>query len=624
MSSDQQYWAFISYSSKDKKWGQWLHKRLENYPIPEEFRGSELFDGAVLGKNLRPVFRDRDELSGSSELGPAIEKALRSTRFLIVLCSKNSAQSEWVNKEIADFKAMGKEGNILALILDGDPNASSQGRPEDECFPPELRYPIEPLAGDLRKEGDGKERGFLKVLAGIAQLDFDKLYRRHERAQARKRLMAGVTALSLIALFAGLAAFAFTQREIATSEKDRAERQLYATTIAAAHQFIKSDNKQDAVLNLAKSPEHFLDILIRGKLKRTIESSRFTFISDAWISEDQSVLLILGDRIKGSFQPLEIADSQDAGGENQKHSESEPQADLSFYLFPLSYEDVHRTGDLLEVRKGIPARSEGPAKGYRQSLPITRNLYWNHDLSVNRIQLDGQPNTGEELDIGNFPVDPEVVMTDIHQPIEWGRSPGNTYFWLQSYDRFTQSDEFVLIDVSSNEVLISRSTVPDEDQEMSGSQMKLMIPLVRDIDFSADERLLALLDLETYTILLIDLVENKLIKRLPFAEDLYDHNAINLIQEFEGINDRIIVGHWLLRRSDFQPIINIRDFAFSQDGDIALSVDPLPGDTEPTNPEEEASAFWVEVTSRIRGKSPPTLSDQIRKYQMNPSIVSEN
>jgi eukaryotic-like serine/threonine-protein kinase len=154
----KKYWAFVSYSSKDKKWGKWLHNRLESFPIPKEFQGTELFDGAVLGKDLKPCFRDRDELSGSADLGPAIFKALNSTRYLIVLCSPNSAKSEWVNKEIEDFKEIGGEKRILALILDGEPNSDG----DTECFPPALRYPAEPLAGDLRKEGDGKERGFLQ------------------------------------------------------------------------------------------------------------------------------------------------------------------------------------------------------------------------------------------------------------------------------------------------------------------------------------------------------------------------------------------------------------------------------------------------------------------------------
>lgn len=211
------YWAFVSYSSKDRKWGQWLHNRLENYPIPREFQDTEISGGLRLGKNLRPCFRDRDELSGSSELGPAIQRALENTSYLIVLCSPNSARSSWVNKEIEDFKAMKGSGNILALILEGEPNATSNPAVPDEleCFPPALRYPEEPLAGDLRKEGDGKERGFLKILSGVAQLDFDLLYRRHERAQRRKRITLGAVATAVIVTLAGLSTFAFQQKSVA-------------------------------------------------------------------------------------------------------------------------------------------------------------------------------------------------------------------------------------------------------------------------------------------------------------------------------------------------------------------------------------------------------------------------
>lgn len=45
-SSQRKYWAFISYSSKDRQWGQWLHRRIENYPIPVDLRGTKLADGA--------------------------------------------------------------------------------------------------------------------------------------------------------------------------------------------------------------------------------------------------------------------------------------------------------------------------------------------------------------------------------------------------------------------------------------------------------------------------------------------------------------------------------------------------------------------------------------------------
>ena len=69
----KKYWAFISYSSKDKKYAGWLQSRLENYAIPKDFQGTELFE-TVLGKHLRPVFRDRADLSGAAKLAPALER----------------------------------------------------------------------------------------------------------------------------------------------------------------------------------------------------------------------------------------------------------------------------------------------------------------------------------------------------------------------------------------------------------------------------------------------------------------------------------------------------------------------------------------------------------------------
>jgi len=223
------YWAFISYSSKDKKWGQWLHRRLENYSIPKDFQGLELDGGVKIGKNLRPIFRDRDELSSSAELSESINEALTDSRYLIVLCSKNSAKSQWVNKEIEDFKALSPENEkrILALILDGEPNASSNNEilNTEECFPAALQYPLEPLAGDLRKDGDGKERGLLKILAGVSQIGFDKLYKRHERAQRKKRLFLGFIVVSIMLLLSGITLFALKQKNVAEQQTKIATQQ---------------------------------------------------------------------------------------------------------------------------------------------------------------------------------------------------------------------------------------------------------------------------------------------------------------------------------------------------------------------------------------------------------------
>lgn len=207
------YWAFISYSSKDAATAKKLHKRLETYSIPKDLRGRPGRDEPV-PKKLFPIFRDREELPLSADLGGSIEDALRASRYLIVLCSPNSAQSRWVNEEIRYFKSLGREDRILAIILGGEPNASDDpDAAEEECFPPALRYAVdengeltdertEPIGGDLRPGGDGWTSIFLKAVAGVTGLGYDAFARREQKRRRRRQMVAA--ALAFLALIGGL------------------------------------------------------------------------------------------------------------------------------------------------------------------------------------------------------------------------------------------------------------------------------------------------------------------------------------------------------------------------------------------------------------------------------------
>ncbi|MBV8214687.1 MAG: toll/interleukin-1 receptor domain-containing protein, partial [Verrucomicrobia bacterium] len=203
------YWAFISYSHRDRKWGDWLHRALETYRVPKRIAGQLTRDGPR-PRRLFPIFRDREELRVSADLGNEINQALIQSRYLIIVCSPNSAKSNWVNEEIKFFKKQGREDRVLALIVAGEPNASA-GKPgfaaEDECFPEALRYrmgpdgallPVraEPIAGDARENKDGKTNSKLKLLAGLLDVNFDALRQReHER---RRRSMLQVTGAALL------------------------------------------------------------------------------------------------------------------------------------------------------------------------------------------------------------------------------------------------------------------------------------------------------------------------------------------------------------------------------------------------------------------------------------------
>lgn len=196
----RRYWAFISYSHADKKWADWLHRSLENYPMPRDLVGKPTPADAPVPKRFVPVFRDREELPTSSDLGAVIHKALQAARFLVVICSPRSARSQWVEQEIVDFKRLHGEDRVLALIVDGEPWASNSSDTEvvaTECFPKALRHRLgpdgelsevhaEPIAADAREGKDGRENAVIKLMAGLLGVGFDDLRRREQEYQRRR------------------------------------------------------------------------------------------------------------------------------------------------------------------------------------------------------------------------------------------------------------------------------------------------------------------------------------------------------------------------------------------------------------------------------------------------------
>ncbi|MDX2503781.1 MAG: toll/interleukin-1 receptor domain-containing protein [Gammaproteobacteria bacterium] len=134
-SKNFKYWAFISYSHKDEKWARWLHKKLETYGGHKKLVGTINLYGEPVPKRVFPIFRDRDELPGASDLGLQLQQALQQSRFLIVICSPHAAQSKYVNEEIRFFKSLKKEKYVLSLIVDGEPHASEYpDSDQQECF----------------------------------------------------------------------------------------------------------------------------------------------------------------------------------------------------------------------------------------------------------------------------------------------------------------------------------------------------------------------------------------------------------------------------------------------------------------------------------------------------------
>lgn len=223
------YKAFISYSWADAKWGKWLQHGLETYRTPRALVGQERAHGPVPAR-LHPLFKDREEEAAGASIGAAVEAALASSEFLIVVCSATSARSKWVNREIAWFKTHRDPAKVLALIVGGEP-----GDPDHECFPKALTHLVDadgavtdtpvdtPLAADARETGDGKRMARLKLAAAMLGTGLDELVRRDERRRTLRTRAVVAASLSLAAVMSTLTWFAVEARKEAEFQRNEAD-----------------------------------------------------------------------------------------------------------------------------------------------------------------------------------------------------------------------------------------------------------------------------------------------------------------------------------------------------------------------------------------------------------------
>src|SRR3546814_6145126 len=176
-------------------------------------------------ERIAPVFRDRDELATSTNLGATLTQALERSSCQIVICSLAAAKSHWVNEEILAFKRLGREHRIFCLIVDGEPGASAVAdTAAQECFPDALIYTMgadgalttlrsEPIAADARPGKDSKTDVRLKLVAGMLGVGLDELKQR-EANRRQRRLLALVAATTMgMLVTTGLATAAWRSEE---------------------------------------------------------------------------------------------------------------------------------------------------------------------------------------------------------------------------------------------------------------------------------------------------------------------------------------------------------------------------------------------------------------------------
>jgi len=213
------YRAFISYSSVDRAVAERLQRALERFKIPAPLRGRDSAYGP-LPTRLAPIFRDRSDARAAPDLGAGLSEALADSEALVVLCSPAAARSVWVEREILEFKRLGRAARIATVIADGEPRAFDAATAPDGAFPRALFASVdaeervswgvlpEPLAADVRERGDGLDGAVLKVVAALAGLSVTELAQRQAEAERRERrrahrIAAGMAALAVAAAIGG-------------------------------------------------------------------------------------------------------------------------------------------------------------------------------------------------------------------------------------------------------------------------------------------------------------------------------------------------------------------------------------------------------------------------------------
>lgn len=266
MGNDIKYDAFISYRhcDLDKFVAETLHEQLEAYRLPKKLRKS------LSGRTkISRVFRDKDELPLTSNLEDPITKALSNSDFLIVICSPRLNESIWCRKEIETFIGMHGRNNVLAVLVEGEPDVSF---PEELLYINEpvtnedgtvtyVRKPTEPLAADFRgatkKEiKKAMKEEILRLLAPMFNVNYDDLKQRH-RERRMKRIVSAAAVVSCLALVFG-GYFALTAMKI---KKQNIKINEQKETLSEQASMLEIQNKalrENQAVNLAKEAERLL------------------------------------------------------------------------------------------------------------------------------------------------------------------------------------------------------------------------------------------------------------------------------------------------------------------------------------------------------------------------------
>lgn len=265
MEQEYKYFAFISYSSHDYKWGKRIQDKLEHYRMSTTLCSKHGWKR----QPMRPVFFAPTDIQPGG-LSEELQERLKASRNLIVVCSPHSAQSEWVGKEIAYFHKLGRTLRIQFFIVDGIPHS---GNPKTECFNPitkTLGLP-EILGANIheriyRLPWLNQERAYVQLITKLLGVEFDSIWQRHRRMLIRQIVMWIIGAVAIFTSF--VAVWYYNQPvDIQLSLQEQSVKNMFLPPLhdAVVTLTLGEENKTDTISSLADKasflhiPHHYIE-----------------------------------------------------------------------------------------------------------------------------------------------------------------------------------------------------------------------------------------------------------------------------------------------------------------------------------------------------------------------------
>jgi len=246
------YFAFISYSSVDMRWGKRLQRKMERYRMPATLCSEHQWESNT---PMKPVFFAPSDIQ-PGDLSEELKKRLEESRNLIVICSPSSAKSEWVGKEIAYFNSLGRTGSIHFFIVRGEPHSDDPGK---ECFNPVIDRSNLPevLGANIHEKifllpWLNRQRAYIQLITKLLGIEFDTLWNRHRRIIIRQTVtFISATAIIISALFAASSAHRPSDVSVELCEMTPANHNLPPLSNASVTLILDNERKDTTAVSLS-------------------------------------------------------------------------------------------------------------------------------------------------------------------------------------------------------------------------------------------------------------------------------------------------------------------------------------------------------------------------------------